>query len=179
MSRTKYHGPVNYHGQGNYRGHVNTRVKRAQLSISIGFRKSLTAYADAVIIRPMANLGEIIKQKRLARNWSLKKLGTEIGVTAAYVGDLEANRRLPSADLIQRLSLALDIPPSELAAVDSRLSPDLREWIEERPDLISLLRSLRSSTQADMFIQRFARFLKRRQPPQPARGFLVIWESEL
>jgi transcriptional regulator with XRE-family HTH domain len=128
---------------------------------------------------PMANLGEIIKQRRLARKWSLKKLGEEIGVTAAYVGDLEANRRLPSADLIQRLSLALDIPKSELAAVDSRLSPDLREWIEERPDLISLLRSLRTSTQADMLIQRFARFLKRRQPPQPARGFLVIWESEL
>jgi transcriptional regulator with XRE-family HTH domain len=127
----------------------------------------------------MANLGEIIKQKRLARSWSLKKLGAEIGVTPAYVGDLEANRRLPSADLIQRLSLALDIPKSELAAVDSRLSPDLREWIEERPGLITLLRSLRTSPQADMLIQRIARLLKRRQPPEPARGFLVTWESEL
>jgi transcriptional regulator with XRE-family HTH domain len=37
----------------------------------------------------MAELGELIKSKRLARKWSLRQLGEEIGVTAAYVADIE------------------------------------------------------------------------------------------
>src|SRR5258706_14519989 len=127
----------------------------------------------------MASFGEIIKTKRLARKWSLRQLGDEIGVTAAYVADIEAGRRRPSSDLRKRLSSVLEIPSDELAESDTRLSPDLRDWIEERPPLITLLRSLRSSPESDMLIQRLTRFIKRRLPPQAASGFLVTWESEL
>src|SRR5947208_1642216 len=127
----------------------------------------------------MPDLGELIRQKRLSRSWSLRKLGEEIGVTAAYVGDIEANRRLPSSELRQRISSTLDIAPEDLEAADSRLSSDVREWIEERPHLVSLLRSLRASPESDMLIQRLARFLNRRYPPKTPRGMLVTWESEL
>ncbi len=46
----------------------------------------------------MADFGEIIKTKRMARKWSLRQLGDEIGVTAAYVADIEAGRRRPSPE---------------------------------------------------------------------------------
>ncbi len=127
----------------------------------------------------MAELGELIKQKRLALKWSLRQLGAALGVTGAYVADIEANRRLPGPDLTERISSVLDIPSEELAAADYRLSTDLREWIEERPQLGTLLRSLRSSPESDMLIQRLTRFFNRRSPPQIPRGFLVTWESEL
>jgi transcriptional regulator with XRE-family HTH domain len=127
----------------------------------------------------MADLGELIKAKRLARKWSLRQLGDEIGVTPAYVGDIEANRRLPSAELKQRIAAVLEIPPADLEAADNRLFPELREWIDERPQLITLLRSLRASPESDMLIQRLARFLNRRSPPRTPRGLLVTWESEL
>jgi len=127
----------------------------------------------------MAELGELIKEGRLARKWSLRRLGEEIGVTPAYVADIEANRRLPSADLKARISSVLGIPAEELAAADNRLSPDLREWIEERPQLNTLLRSLRASPESDKLIQRLTRFIFRRSPPKVPRGFLVTWESEL
>lgn len=126
----------------------------------------------------MAELGELIKQKRLALKWSLRQLGAALGVTGAYVADIEANRRLPGPDLTERISSVLDIPSEELAAADYRLSTDLREWIEERPQLGTLLRSLRSSPESDMLIQRLTRFFNRRSPPQIPRGFLVTWESE-
>src|SRR6266699_295001 len=61
----------------------------------------------------------------------------------------------------------------------TRFSSDLREWVEERPHLISALRSLKSSPEADMLIQRLARFLNRRYPAKTPRGVLVTWESEL
>jgi transcriptional regulator with XRE-family HTH domain len=127
----------------------------------------------------MAELGELIKAKRLARKLSLRELGAALGVTGAYVADIEANRRLPSPELRERLSSVLEIPSDELAAADHRLTAEMREWIEDRPQLGALLRSLRSSPESDMLIQRLARFFNRRSLPQVASAFLVTWESEL
>jgi transcriptional regulator with XRE-family HTH domain len=127
----------------------------------------------------MTELGDLIRKQRLARNWSLRRLGEKVGVTAAYVGDIEANRRLPSPALKQRIASILSIAMDDLEAADSRLSSDLREWMDERPQLISALRSLKASPDADMLIQRLARFLNRRYPPKTPRGMLVTWESEL
>jgi len=125
------------------------------------------------------NIAGLIKNRRLARKWSLRQLGAQIGVTGAYVADIEAGRRLPSAELKERIAAALEIPLDELAAADVRLTPDLRDWIEERPELTGLLRSLRSSPESDMLIQRLSRLISRRSKPQAPRGFLVTWESEL
>lgn len=127
----------------------------------------------------MADLGELIKNRRLGRRWSLRRLAESIGVTPAYVADIEAGRRLPSAELTERISAALEISSDELAEADNRLPPEMREWIEERPQLLNLLRSLRGSPESDMLIQRLTRFINRRLPPKTPRGFVVIWESEL
>jgi transcriptional regulator with XRE-family HTH domain len=127
----------------------------------------------------VAELSELIKSKRLARKWSLRELGAQIGVTPAYVADIEAARRLPSAELKARIASVLEIPAEELAALDIRLTSDLRDWIEERPQLTALLRSLRSSPESDMLIQRLARIMSRRSPPKTPMGVLLTWESEL
>ena len=91
----------------------------------------------------MSDLGELIKKKRIARQMSLRDLGREIGVTAAYVADIESDRRLPSPDLKHKIAAALDIPAEELEEADNRLSSDLQDWVQERPQVVSLLRSLR------------------------------------
>lgn len=127
----------------------------------------------------MTSLGGLIREHRVARNWTLRRLATELGVTPAYVSDLEADRRLPSRELKVRLSEVLAIAEDILAAADSRMPPELREWIEERPGLVSLLRSLRSSPESDHLIRRLTRIMTRRSRPQTPRGVLVTWESEL
>lgn len=131
------------------------------------------------MIADVAELSEIIKNRRLARKWSLRELGSRIGVTPAYVADIEASRRIPSAELKAKIAVALGISSQELEATDVRLTPDLRDWIEERPQLTALLRSLRSSPESDMLIQRLVRFMNRRSPPKVPAGLLLIWESEL
>ena len=125
------------------------------------------------------DIASLIKNRRLSRNWSLRQLGSQIGVTPAYIADLEAGRRLPSAELKARLATVLEIPAEELAAADSRLTPDLRDWIEERPPLTALLRSLRESPEPDMLINRLGRLVGRRAKLPAPRGFLITWESEL
>lgn len=139
----------------------------------------MTRYAYVVDNGCVPDIGELVKERRLRRNWSLRQLGSQIGVTPAYVADIEAARRLPSAELKDRIAAVLEIPAEELAAADTRLTADLRDWIEERPQLTSLLRSLRESPESEMFIHRLSRIINRRSKPQAPRGFLVTWESEL
>jgi transcriptional regulator with XRE-family HTH domain len=115
----------------------------------------------------------------LERKWSLRQAATALGVTPAYVADIEAERRLPSSELLGRISTVLEISLENLAAADSRLSTELREWIEERPQLTTLLRSLHTLPESDLLIQRLSRLINRRARPQAPRGFLVTWESEL
>jgi transcriptional regulator with XRE-family HTH domain len=127
----------------------------------------------------MSDLGKLVKDRRTAKSWPLRQLATELGVTPAYIADIEADRRLPSPDLRARISLVLGIPPEQLAAADSRLSADLREWIEERPQLTALLRSLPTTPESDLLIQRLARFIRRRSRPEGPKAVLLTWESEL
>ena len=127
----------------------------------------------------MATVGKLIKTHRLKRELSLRQLAADLGVTAAYISDLEADRRLPSADLKRRISGTLNISMEDLAAADSRLSPDLRSWVEERPQVVALLRGLRASPKSKLLIRRLTRLINRRSRPQTPRGFLVTWESEL
>jgi transcriptional regulator with XRE-family HTH domain len=126
----------------------------------------------------MAGLGDMLRSNRLARKWSLRQLADQIGVTPAYVADLEAERRLPGNELKEKLAVVLGMTRDQLEEVDDRLSGDLREWVDERPQVVSLLRSLRTSPQSEKLVQRLNRFLKRYAPPVP-RGFLLTWESEL
>jgi transcriptional regulator with XRE-family HTH domain len=127
----------------------------------------------------VSDLGKLIRERRQERRWSLRQLGEKIGVTPAYVADLEAGRRSPGVELTERIATALDISAENLAVVDTRLSGDLRDWIEERPPLTAVLRSLQASPDSDRLIQRLARFISRRSQAQPAKGFLITWESEL
>jgi hypothetical protein len=95
------------------------------------------------------------------------------------VADIEAGRRLPSADLKQRIAATLGISAEELAAADVRLTKDLRDWIEERPQVISILRALRGSPDGESLIRRLGRIIGRRTSASHPQGFLVTWESEL
>src|SRR5437764_1160961 len=114
----------------------------------------------------MPDLAELLKRQRLAREWSLRQMGERLGVTPAYVADIEARRRQPSADLKKRISSVLEIPAEELAAADSRLTGALREWIEERPQLTTLLHHVRALPDSDALIKRLSRIIERRFKPQ-------------
>lgn len=127
----------------------------------------------------MPDLPELIRSRRLARKWTLRQLGEALEVTPAYIADLEAGRRQPGAELTARISATLDISPAQLSQADARLSTELKGWIEERPELTSMLRTLRDSPDSETLIKRLGRFVSRRARTEAPAGFLVTWESEL
>lgn len=56
------------------------------------------------------NIGKAIKFYRNSKKLTLKKLASEIKVTASFLSDLENNKRLPSIDTLQKLADAFCIP---------------------------------------------------------------------
>ena len=88
-------------------------------------------------------LGEAIRFLREAKGLSLRSLAETVGVSAPFLSDLEHNRR--STDKLHDLALALGVPEEELQRFDGRLSQDLKAWISNNPELVQLLRDLKSS----------------------------------
>jgi len=55
-----------------------------------------------------------LKRHRIARGFSQAKLAEKIKSSPHYVGMLETRKKFPSATMIQKLSSALNIDPTEL-----------------------------------------------------------------
>ena len=56
-------------------------------------------------------IGELFKQLRTSRCWSLKEVEKVSGVRATYYHFVEVNNKMPSIDVIKRLSIAYNVSP--------------------------------------------------------------------
>jgi transcriptional regulator with XRE-family HTH domain len=105
-------------------------------------------------------LGEEIKKRRLERGVSLREFARRVGVSAPFVTDLEAGRRHPGAEVLGRIARELDVPVAVLEDFDSRLSPEVRRWVESEPEVGRMLRSIRSSPRRDEMLRRIRRIVE-------------------
>lgn len=64
--------------------------------------------------------GEKIRKLREDLDLSLRTVAEKIGVSAAFLSDVELGRRFPSADKLKLLSKELKISPEELSQYDFR-----------------------------------------------------------
>jgi len=66
----------------------------------------------------MTNIREVLalnlKKHRQARSWSQAKLAEKVGTSTHYIGMLETKAKFPSSEMIQKLSFALGVDPTEL-----------------------------------------------------------------
>lgn len=90
-------------------------------------------------------LGQRIRARRTELKITLRELARRVEVSAPYLTDLEAGRRHPGPDVLQRIAAALELPAAELQALDTRLSPEVRRWVETQPDVARLLRTLQTT----------------------------------
>jgi transcriptional regulator with XRE-family HTH domain len=81
------------------------------------------------------NYGRAVKTIRAARRLTQQGLASAIGADASYISMLEANKRTPSAETLDALGRALDVPvylisllasdPADLRGVDPSLTQQL------------------------------------------------------
>lgn len=95
------------------------------------------------IPKEVNSLGEAIKMAREAQGLTLRGLADKVGVSAPFLSDIERGRR--QTEKIDILARSLNVEVSELEKFDTRVTPELRDWLAENPKLVSALKHMQGT----------------------------------
>ena len=95
------------------------------------------------IPKEVNSLGEAIKLAREAQGLTLRGLADKVGVSAPFLSDIERGRR--QTEKIEILAKSLNVEFSELEKFDTRVTPELRDWLAENPKLVSALKHMQGT----------------------------------
>jgi len=92
--------------------------------------------------------GQVLREKRVAAGFSLRKFASEVGVSPTYVSQVEQdNVDPPTADRVKTMAELLKENVDEWTALAGRLTEDLPEIIRSAPQAVpDLLRAVRGLT---------------------------------
>ena len=96
------------------------------------------------------NFGSRVRELRINRNIGQRELAKKIGIAASYLNDIEKEKRkAPKNEIIKKISTVLRININELndlAGISKgSLAPDITEYIENNPRIVSLIRSFKEN----------------------------------
>ena len=96
------------------------------------------------------SFGKIIRESRVKNGFGQRELATKIGVAASYLNDIEKEKRsAPKQIVIKKLSKLLKIninTLNDLAGISKgNVAPDIGEYIESNPRIVSLIRSIKEN----------------------------------
>ena len=94
--------------------------------------------------------GSLIRKLRIEREIGQRELANKIGIAASYLNDLEKGKRsAPKQIVIKKLSklLKIDIHKlNDLAGISKgNVAPDIKEYIQNNPNIVSLIRSIKQN----------------------------------
>ena len=96
------------------------------------------------------SFGLFIRELRIKNGFGQRELATKIGVAASYLNDIEKEKRsAPKQIVINKLSKFLKIninTLNDLAGISKgNVAPDIGEYIENNPRIVSLIRSIKEN----------------------------------
>ena len=96
------------------------------------------------------SFGLFIRELRIKNGFGQRELATKIGVAASYLNDIEKEKRsAPKQIVIKKLSKFLEIninTLNDLAGISKgNVAPDIGEYIENNPRIVSLIRSIKEN----------------------------------
>ena len=108
--------------------------------------------------------GTFIRELRLKKGIGQRKLAESIGIAASYLNDIEKNKRTaPKINVINKLSAVLETNKNhlhDLAGFSKKgVAPDISEFIESNPKIISLIRSIKENKLNDTQIDNLEKSL--------------------
>jgi transcriptional regulator with XRE-family HTH domain len=75
----------------------------------------------------IGELGDYLKEQRLAAKLSLRQLADQVGVSNPYLSQIERGLRKPSAEVLQQLARALRVSAEQLYVRAGIVHPDAGE----------------------------------------------------
>ena len=96
------------------------------------------------------NFGSFIRELRIKNQFGQRELANKIGIAASYLNDIEKEKRTaPKPLVIKKLSSLLKVNINylyDLAGISKgSVAPDIGEFIENNPGIVSLLRSIKNN----------------------------------
>ena len=96
------------------------------------------------------SFGSYIRKLRIKKDIGQRELAKKVGVAPSYLNDMEKGKRTaPKNELVKKLSSILKADLSlmyDLAGISKKtIAPDIEEYIQSNPSLISLLRAAKES----------------------------------
>ena len=96
------------------------------------------------------NFGSLIRELRIKNGFGQREMATKIGIAASYLNDIEKEKRsAPKQIVIKKLSSLLKVNIdilNDLAGISKgSVAPDIGEYIEKNPRIISLIRSIKEN----------------------------------
>ena len=87
-------------------------------------------------------LGEVIHDARAKLKLSLRDVAKKLDITPSYLSDIENDRRIPSEDVLRRLSKFLQLDYDDLMARAGRFGEDAVRYMMKTPAAGVLFRRL-------------------------------------
>jgi transcriptional regulator with XRE-family HTH domain len=131
--------------------------------LELSLMRKLTLFAALANVACVPSLGKRIRDKRQELGLTVRGFAARIEVAPPFVTDIEADRRRPSPDVLGRIARVLEIPLDDLQALDPRLTPEVKEWMDEEPRVSSLLRRLRDDPDRDALLRQIEQVVDREQ----------------
>jgi transcriptional regulator with XRE-family HTH domain len=105
----------------------------------------------------MKTLGQIICELREEQGLSLQKLGKQLGVSAAFLSDIEKGHRYPSEKVLKGIAQVLGSTFADLRQYDPRLPlDDLKRLAESNPLYAVALRKVIEKNVSPQDLMEFA-----------------------
>jgi transcriptional regulator with XRE-family HTH domain len=100
-----------------------TRIadKAATMDGKVG---ATTAKVGTKVGKTVENLGDYLREQRVAARLSLRQLAEQAGVSNPYLSQIERGLRKPSADVLQQIAKALRISAEQLYIRAGIVSPE-------------------------------------------------------
>tara|TARA_B100000424_G_C22890704_1_gene473807 strand:+ start:74 stop:1204 length:1131 start_codon:yes stop_codon:yes gene_type:complete len=94
--------------------------------------------------------GKLIRELRIQKKIGQRELANRIGLSASYLNDIEKEKRsAPKLSIIKKLAIELDKDVNylnDLAAISKNtIAPDINEIINDNPNIVSLIRSIKKN----------------------------------
>ena len=96
------------------------------------------------------NFGVLVREARIKNGFGQRELAAKIGIAASYLNDIEKEKRsAPKQIVIKKISKLLKININvlnDLAGISKGdVAPDIGEYIEKNPRIVSLIRSIKEN----------------------------------
>jgi transcriptional regulator with XRE-family HTH domain len=99
------------------------------------------------------SLGARIRERRLELGLTLRGSALAAAMSPAYLADIESGHRMPGPGVLGRLAMVIDLPLAELRALDPRVTPEVREWMESDPRVSTFLEALRARPDRNAWLE--------------------------